>query len=1179
MAKKIKKVKLAPTLIIGMGGTGCDIVSRVDKLTNEEQRKSIRYVFFDTDANELRVRKEESKYAFTVQTSREMTVGQALRNDREAKDASFPINKQLLNKPLTEGAGQVRAISKLSFDACLREGRVTALHDAISELLKLDGDCLEQTMRVVIVSTLAGGTGSGILLPVAMYLRNYLVNVCQKKPIIRGFCVLPDVFFHSSTMSEPEKNNLKTNAYAALRELDAFILKADSAQSDELNERYWLKMPRPGTIDAYDNYNVNPMDFCFLFDGQNVDGDVLQNLNAYKQHAADCIYASSISLLNKRLNSSEDNTILQRCAENGRNRYCGIGSSKMVYPFEQVREYIAMKWMEQAMTDDWLRYDKECERKILQQQASRSRGVMTPPIDKREFYSKLVSSEYAENNYFSLSIYDECHNKDTHGLSFTTPRWLTYYEKIKSYINDCIQNDQGYDDGVISDTEECFSALNISVKKKQVDRFKSNFINLVPLLKTYFKITKRHVEDVGNIIADSIFSPDNFNTELEHHIEHWLTVNNVPLHPNSVRFFLYNLETYFKKILHKLQTSNQTASNSSDNDMDIQSFVDIESYLNDFFSAKRYRSPGDSGKKSGVDIETFVDYLESKSFGKSKAVNSIRKVYRDCKEFYNNVEAYYKTYLLLIIIRKAISYIGRLCETYEFFFQQLETEINRIPRRIDKIEENFVNNAGSPIMYVCASSNCLQGLSKRCPNVVNSITLTEDFRKKIFNSLFETIRTDDRDQQRAIVDDLVSNQIIDFWRNAVIEQYGKKVDMDIIDALCTEAELEDCNFDINNKQSCYLYHIKDKYDQANKLAAPFIDKPIGREPHSIVACAIGEEVIEADDIQKAAILKQVFSGYETDELLDKYQILFMKAYYNMKISDLPKFAPVDENEVDPHERGEYYKAYWERIDGILPDSTKTKHITPHLDKRWHFIGLMPDLSEESENRCIAEVDLAFLVSIAYGFVEFNKDQYRFKNRDGEIIKDTVIVNDGRCNKLHEIYEAMQMNRPLVLSLIKRYSDLVNKESSEEGIGNKDYTQTKLYKNFRSMHLKAYDKIPNPSVFELPILCKVSTGNSSYEDSTSLRMLKNIIDTIEKYLSKFYSDAYLRNEYLEGWINEQVNLMIDNIKTYYSDIMEKPMSDTLVSSIISVLVAKIESFDICENAVEHARLIKEKAGIK
>ena len=53
--KKTKTVgKMPPTLLVGLGGTGCDIVGRVYKLANDEQKKYLQFAFLDTDANELR---------------------------------------------------------------------------------------------------------------------------------------------------------------------------------------------------------------------------------------------------------------------------------------------------------------------------------------------------------------------------------------------------------------------------------------------------------------------------------------------------------------------------------------------------------------------------------------------------------------------------------------------------------------------------------------------------------------------------------------------------------------------------------------------------------------------------------------------------------------------------------------------------------------------------------------------------------------------------------------------------------------------------------------------------------------------------------------------------------------------------------------------------------------------
>ena len=41
--------RLAPTLLVGLGGQGCKIVAMVSRLANEEQKKYLSFVAFDTD--------------------------------------------------------------------------------------------------------------------------------------------------------------------------------------------------------------------------------------------------------------------------------------------------------------------------------------------------------------------------------------------------------------------------------------------------------------------------------------------------------------------------------------------------------------------------------------------------------------------------------------------------------------------------------------------------------------------------------------------------------------------------------------------------------------------------------------------------------------------------------------------------------------------------------------------------------------------------------------------------------------------------------------------------------------------------------------------------------------------------------------------------------------------------
>ena len=124
--------------------------------------------------------------------------------DHHTRDTWFPVNTILNSKTLTEGAGQVRAISRMAFETAVKAGKMENLHKAIEDLYRLEGDEYEQALRVIIVGSLAGGTGSGLILPVGLYIKNYLAtHFRQSANITRGFFILPEVFFAGKS---PENN-------------------------------------------------------------------------------------------------------------------------------------------------------------------------------------------------------------------------------------------------------------------------------------------------------------------------------------------------------------------------------------------------------------------------------------------------------------------------------------------------------------------------------------------------------------------------------------------------------------------------------------------------------------------------------------------------------------------------------------------------------------------------------------------------------------------------------------------------------------------------------------------------------------------------------------------------------------------------------------------------------------
>ena len=1197
MARQELKAKLPLTLFVGLGGTGCDIIRRISEMTNSDQRQFIRFVAFDTDANELRELRLAVSGLFSVQTSQRMTVGQALDTNPVAMNEWFPKNPQLYNKPLTEGAGQIRAISRLAFDSCVREGRISGLHQAIDELQRLNSDDIEQAMRVVIVTTLVGGTGSGILLPVSMYIRNYLETHCGKKPIIRGFCLLPDVFFKDPSKSEQEKEDLKANAYATLRELNAFIMRADAGKDSDLSRRYSFKLPREGTGTEFETLNEKPVDFCFLFDGQNFDGDGLANLTQYKDHAASCIYASSISILNKRLNSSEDNTILQRCAEEGRNCYCGIGSAKLIFPYHDVRDYVSYKWMERAMGDNWLKYDREIREENRKQEA---KGGFKAVNDDRNKYIKKVESGAKNGNDFSAAILSECVIASSTDPSSKSEKWDEYIYALIAYAQeqaeDFKNSSAGFGAQSGAQIQKAIEGARETVQAFQFVDASTQLTKIDQEIKQYFNSAKKAAKENAKSLAVELFSPDYLDPEdtKKEHISYWLTVDKVPMHPNSIRYFLYQLYNSLDKASKELQTNGLKKDGEQILNTKEALSQDIDSPWGEDPFTKKIQLNGGRG------------------YGSKRArrdeINNICDSYLDCL---NSIFQYYTVALLEEILEEAKTFVDKVGKAYERFFEDLEALIRGFARQEHRIEtayETGINSpsAGSPTQYVCATRECLKSFVDACGGSINSFSLTDDFRRKLFDGydkniddktvkpcgIFNAVAVPDKERTTKL-QNLVSIDVLDFWRNKLESDYGSRIKLDIIDALFKEAEVVGGAIEFADQMA----YIERKKNEMFKLAAPFIDKPRGIEPRIIQAVGISKKVVEADSVDdaetlgKMRVLSEVFPEKDIDPFIDEFQLVCLKAVYNLKLTDLPKFAAASENPNNPSPDGSYCRAYKLRIDQILPNSEKTLRLTPHIDKNWHYLGVLPELDDKTEEKDLLEAHMAFFASFAEGWINLDSGgKYYFTKEDGGRMSDDIVVRDGRCNRLCEVFEAMRMSRPLTRDLLNRFRSEFEREQNGGGASGRDYTQSNVYQAMNKYLtsnicwpagakklLREQDIEFKISIFELPILFKITMGDSTFKNETATKMMTNFIFIIRRYLAGFYGGSQAKlDEYYFAWIKEQAKLMMENLAKYYDfgktdprTIMREPFDDELVIDMVGMLQKKTVSLTQPDNAYAEA----------
>ena len=485
----------------------------------------------------------------------------------------------------------------------------------------------------------------------------------------------------------------------------------------------------------------------------------------------------------------------------------------------------------------------------------------------------------------------------------------------------------------------------------------------------------------------------------------------------------------------------------------------------------------------------------------------------------------------------------------------------------------------------------------------------DDFRRKLFDGydkniddktvkpcgIFNAVAVPDKERTTKL-QNLVSIDVLDFWRNKLESDYGSRIKLDIIDALFKEAEVVGGAIEFADQMA----YIERKKNEMFKLAAPFIDKPRGIEPRIIQAVGISKKVVEADSVDdaetlgKMRVLSEVFPEKDIDPFIDEFQLVCLKAVYNLKLTDLPKFAAASENPNNPSPDGSYCRAYKLRIDQILPNSAKTLRLTPHIDKNWHYLGVLPELDDKTEEKDLLEAHMAFFASFAEGWINLdNGGKYYFTKEDGGRMSDDIVVRDGRCNRLCEVFEAMRMSRPLTRDLLNRFRSEFEREQNGGGASGRDYTQSNVYQAMekyltsnicwpagakKALREKGIEsngfKI---SIFELPILFKITMGDSTFKNETATKMMTNFIFIIRRYLAGFYGGSQAKlDEYYFAWIKEQAERMMENLADYYDfgktdpkTIMRDPFDDELVIDMIGMLQKKTVSLTQPDNAYAEA----------
>ena len=1159
---------IAPTIIVGVGGIGSDICCRVSKLVGDsEQRSRIRFVCIDTDINDLNRRKHDDPRIRTIQTSAPYVVSNYLNKNTRAMSEWFPIHNILMGKTPTEGAGQVRAISRLAFDEAVRENAMQTLDKAIEELYFLNGAAQPQAVRVIIVSTLAGGTGSGIVLPVALYIRNFLETRFRKNAsVVRGFFLLPEIFFGGK--SPEERRSLCCNAYASIRELDAFMRRADNMLEMPRYKDLKLELPDP-TTNEYVDYHVAPFNFCFLYDKRNADDLQLMSAEDYIEHAANTIYTQTVSGISSRSNSNEDNAIKGLVSSMGRNRYCGAGSSLMKYPRDSVLKYIAGKWCVTVMDSNWLAIDKAYEGYLQTQRENRKKNPGLKDMSLQDYYINKI--EHCEEKSFEeqILIMSSKTSSDEEGRLKREDKIDDYLKVLENYLREELQADPevaAAQAEYVAQYNKVFSFYNDDNDAEEdpditKETFRDELAKAMEAGEFYVARILQASGRVSRVLEDQLLGSrlDYTEDDKPYRIETYMRdSDNNFIHPNAARYFLYKLEKKYRE--RAAQCNNDIRIDQSRvypyDDAATPERENAARYLENVPVSKKYLN------RFIVLNKDEIDEIEGKMTQQNTAAIA------------------YGVHKAMASLCQSAAEHTKICnDAFEVFYKNFGSYLKSIHSTVADIERRYVNGDGKATRYVCSSEKCLARMLEEMPCSGTNNNINGPLSALIYQKVIDFAKEGKKPNPSLYFQKIFDEHIMKSWEDAVLRDYQTRIDMDILTALQAEAEYESDEQLTADQINAYVV---DKLKQAERLAAPFIEEPMGEIRHPFNICAYNPAIEGQPDSARRQFvnryLKDGMSG-QPDENISIYELMVYKAIYNMNAGDLKRFrAPEGPNALG----GIYYAAYIDTIEQLGINTMKNLVLTPHIDRRWHLVKYLPDLDDRNERILWKKIYTALCWGMITGKIEQTSEideidgsrriLYRPKSRHSE---EFGVSNNSKCDELYEVLDALEINPPLVEEILKSYHDTLDKEKME---------CVDLYNSLLMSSMNWYNREAavgyapggenaedqghpfrirqyldgtnqNPSIFDLIYWIKFGTPGKEFTNSDVERMLTFMLEMLEEYVGAFVGEER-KYDRCYMILADQFALFLNNLQ---SDSVVNPKNrfrDKCVHTIRVILDARI-----------------------
>lgn len=986
---------MAKSLLIGLGGTGSRVVNKVAKLLQENGIKinedGVYCAVLDTDANDNgRIGKSKTGVP-VIPTSRPGTI-QSYFDRYWGIGEWCPSSDVFMRETIVDGASEVRVKSRLAFLDCMESGELEKqLGGVVNQILQGNQD---PKIRVMIVCSVAGGTGSGMFLQAALWLRKRLP---AGSAVIRGIFLLPDIFVQTTQTahSAASQERIYANSYAAIRELNA-ITKVMKGFPVDLPEP--IKIAEGGLFDSENCEKGLPVyDLAFFVDSHNQNRVRLGSIAAYEEMAANLAYMQIFAPMKDEMYSLEDNLFLSIRADK-EPLYGACGTAKAEYPMRNVKEYCVLRAVQDSISMGWRSIDNEIDARVQERKQQERDGFYSnEELDVRQLFAELyenkvnVDPQEVGANRFFLSFAHDSQNEQLKNNE-KGKKEIKYTNKVDDFLESLRAKKI---DPVVEDINAREGGLN-SYTVTEATKFKGkDDKETIEAARTrveadqgsiWGELTRFEVDVLkvqARAIVDSVFpyNMDEVTVNNQNSIYALLTKSSSEgrprfIHPLAARYVLY-------KLAQKLQQEAEDFA-AVKNEM-------RRSALPGDFDETAFDNPRTKKKKEG----TAQEFLNSRT-GLQGLLQSEEKFVQEFRKKYqgyitgkiNACKIYEQKLLKYTVYTELRQRVEALLKKYEAFFLRVKDVMRDLEGDIDRNLGEIKAASGSSY-YVYASEACKESLYQSLDlqvgehgGRINKIVAdalygglcyerrpsTEANKKYAETSVSEAFYTTAQD----VFADLMSTD----------PECKDRIDLDIFTAVCREEDVRhpDSVKSGESKRGLTLQQYKTAFKDILKnleySAVPFLQwnkeklsgpSDVGRENpklfwgyHPVVREKYGEDLVG---------YLQVGADRAEDPRYPKNMLYCYQAVYGISATNIPKFVENEGGGYFPH----YRNIVRRMVEMARGDEGDAAYIyTPHLDKHWHSI--LPYISSDKIREGDKDFYHGFWLAVAYGTIALDKNR-------------------------------------------------------------------------------------------------------------------------------------------------------------------------------------------------------------